>query len=506
MRNRRLVAFAALAMFASMSAYAEWHEASSRHFVVYSDDKPERVRDYTLRLERFDQALRALRNVPDKTDTPVSRVTVYVVEDSSDIRSMYSPGGARMAGFYIPTSEGPFAFVARSNSGGINPFVTLLHEYAHHFMYSSWPGIAFPKWYVEGFAEFHSTALFRDQAVVLGASPEDRTYGVAFASQLPLSELLQPDPGELSDKQTATLYARGWLLTHYLTFKQGGLRQLSDYVQALNDGKAVADAIKAFDGLSDLVLTNYAKRSTLPSLAVDNSRLNIGTVTVRALTAGEAAVMPARIRSHGGVDATTAPEVLKLARKLAAPHQNDVAAQLALAEAEFDCGHFAESEQAADRALAVDARSVGALIYKGRARMGVALKEKSTDAATWREIRRLFLEANKLAPASPVPLVAFYKSFVDAGQPPSKGAIDGLVTAYALAPYDMGLRAQAAVIFLEQGRNKLARDALRPVAFSVHRSEFTGLATKALEALSRDDVAAALELLMRPPEKEPKKT
>ena len=51
------MALAALA--AATPAQAEWREATSKHFVIYSEDSEKSVREFATRLERFDAALRA---------------------------------------------------------------------------------------------------------------------------------------------------------------------------------------------------------------------------------------------------------------------------------------------------------------------------------------------------------------------------------------------------------------------------------------------------------------
>ena len=39
------------------TARADWYEASTQHFVVYSDQRPEKIREFTANLERFDMVL-----------------------------------------------------------------------------------------------------------------------------------------------------------------------------------------------------------------------------------------------------------------------------------------------------------------------------------------------------------------------------------------------------------------------------------------------------------------
>jgi hypothetical protein len=141
------------------------------------------------------------------------------------------------------------------------------------------------------------------------------------------------------------------------------------------------------------------------------------------LRAGEAAVMPTRIRSARGVDSKTAPEIAAQARAVAAQYPDDPFVERELAEAEFDEHNYAASEQAADRALSADPKLAKALIYKGRAEMMLA---DSSPKADWEAIRRNFLAANKLDTEDPEPLLLYYESFGKSGRRPTPNAIAGI--------------------------------------------------------------------------------
>ena len=456
------------------AAFADWQEASSRHFVLYSNDKPERVKAFTTRLERFDKALRVQRGMPDDPISPEARLTVYVVSDTDDVQKLVSRGEQNVAGFYEPRAHA-VAFVPRQSGDGdktdLNAQQILLHEYTHHFMFSNWPNAAFPAWFAEGFAEFNATAIFKeDGGITLGAAPNYRAFGVFNGDMLPMSRILSPNPGKLDAEQTDVLYGRGWLLTHYLTFEKTRAGQLSAYIAAINAGKPIAEAkqeLKDVDKL-DRVLDRYVAQSRLPAWTLTGQALAVGEVKVRALTPGEAAVMPARIRSDAGVDIKRAQAVAVLARRLAAPFPQDAAAQNELAEAEYDAGNFAAAEAAADRALATDPKSMHAMLYKGMALGAAAAKAKKTDAVTWGAVRRWFLAANKLDTEDPLPLTLFYESFGDAGQAATKNADAALLYAYALAPYDLALRMEAGRVYLQQGNALEARRAIVPLAYNAH--------------------------------------
>ena len=92
---------------------------------------------------------------------------------------------------------------------------------------------------------------------------------------------------------------------------------------------------------------------------------------------------------------------------------------------------------AADRALAADPNDVHALIYKGRVLVELAKKDRSK--ADWKQIRSLFIKANRIENENAEPLLLYYKSFLDAGQRPTVDSIrtDALGTR-SLAPRAAG--------------------------------------------------------------------
>lgn len=484
---------------AATGAHAEWYEASSKHFVVYADDKPERIKAYTERLERYDAAVRVMRGVQDSSRGPSARVSVYQLADLSDIRALYGKGGGSVGGFYQNRSTGPVAFVPRSAGGSGSPYELsaeriLLHEYAHHFMYADWPAAIFPKWFVEGFAEYNSTAMFNpDGSVTFGAPPTDRGWGVADVNAMPLSRMLDPGLGNLDGRQTYALYSRGWALTHYLTQDAERRKQLAAYVQAINEGKPYTEAAKVFGNVNalDFKLVSYVKSPRFQSQVIPADKIHIGDVTVRKLAAGEAASMPMRIRSQRGVWPERAKEVAADARAAAARFPNDAAAQNELAEAEFDVDNYAAAAAAADRALAADPKSVHAMVYKGMALQGQAAKEKSTDAKRWNEVRRWYIAANRVDTEDPTPLVLFYRSFRAAGQPATPSAQKGMLYAAALAPYALDLTPDTVAIHLQQGNVAEARRALQRLAYNPHGGKQANKLRDVLETLDTKGVAAA---------------
>jgi tetratricopeptide (TPR) repeat protein len=482
-------------------ANAAWYQASSKHFVVYSDDTADHIKAFTERLERFDQAIRYWHKTPEDTRGPSARVTIYVVGDVAAVQKIYGKGGSGVAGFYDPRATGSVAFTPRSTgSDSLTAQAILFHEYTHHFMLTNWTDAAFPPWLTEGFAELHATAqIGSDGSVRFGAVPIYRQWTVNKSNLLPAAQLIEPYPGKLDEESRDALYSRGWLLTHYLTFDPARRKQLADYITAINTGKPAKEAAKAFGKLSELdgKMNAWATSRSMPYNVINGSELKIGPISARPLTPAESATMPALIASQRGVDDKTAPVVAELARRLAAPFPNDPAAQNELAEAEYDAKNYDAAKVAAERALAADPQSVHALLYKGMAQQAVLVRDKVTDKDRWAAVRRSYLAANKVDTQAPQPLVLFYNSFIEAKGKPTENAENGLLYAYQLAPYDPFLRLQAAAILIGFDEAK-ARIALYPVAYNIEERIPALIAQKALKALDAGDKDAARKALTPP--------
>ncbi|MGI4731349.1 MAG: hypothetical protein ACRYFW_06335 [Janthinobacterium lividum] len=498
---------AALLLASSAAAPAAWQKASSRYFIVYSDDTPDHVRAYTERLEKFDKAIRVWHQAPEDVRGDSARVTVFVVGNIGAIQKLAGYGG--VAGFYDPHAGGSVAFVPRSSGEGgdygMRPQAILFHEYTHHWMLTNWTDAAMPPWYVEGAAELHATAEFRGGGVTFGAPPLYRGYTVDNYNLLPADMLVRPNPGKLDGERRDALYSRGWLLTHYLTFDPGRRKQLADYLAAINAGKSGDAAAEAFGGTGglDLRLNGYLRSIAThhPYFTAAADQLAIGPIALRPLTAAEAAVMPAYMASKRGVSAATAPQVATLAEGAAAHFASDAFVQDEVAEAEYDAcstdkkadaSCFARSEAAAERALALDPRSIHALVYKGMAQEAAARRAKVTDPVRWTAIRRVYLAANKVDPNAPEPLLRYYTSFADSGAEPTANAEGGMLYAYQLAPYDPDVRLNATRVLLHQKDAARARVAVAPVAYNLDDAGHAAFGQKVLAALDKDGSAAAL--------------
>jgi hypothetical protein len=479
-------------------AHAAWYEAKSKHFIIYADDKPERIRRFAERLERFDAAVRIVREMEDPPLTDSARLRVYVLRSEGAVAKLIGDSSAR--GMYEARMSGAVAFVPRSAGGtsdwDLDTEEIFFHEYAHHLQLQ-FASVAMPEWVVEGFAEFFATAkIEKDGSVLLGSFPTYRSGALDDDGGLTLEQMLGGTYTTLNDVQTNALYGRGWMLMHLLTFDKARKEQLSHYVEGIQKGMSPLDSARAAFGDLNLLkkdLNRYG-RGSLTGYRVPAKDISIGAIELRQMTAGESAIMPVHIRSTRGVTEKEAPQVAADARKAAQPYPNDPFVQTALAEAEYDADDYAAAEAAADRALAADPRYVRALIYKGRAQMALAIDHPSS--ANWINVRSWFLKANKVDTENPEPLALFYRTFDAAGQKPTKNAIDALFYSVILAPQDEGLRLMAVRELLVENRGPEAKQMLAPLAYQPHSDrEFRDAMLKLMSTISSGDTKAALMLM-----------
>lgn len=493
----------ALLALAPASARAAWHEASSPHFRVYADGSAESVREFATRLERFDRGLHVLNGLPDRDRGPASRVTVFVVPNVATIQRLVR-GRRYVRGFYLPRAEGPLAFTparGKSSHGAaddLNDQIILLHEYAHHFMLQNYQA-AFPAWFVEGFAEFNSTARFRDDGGVdFGVPASHRGRELYFTRGSSVAPLFAPSASNDRAVAPEGLYGRGWLLTHFLMMEPKRRGQLQAYLVALNRGTpSLESARSAFGDFRSLDsdLASYSNRPELPGITISAQALPTGAVTVRALSPGESAIMDERLAFERGVPPAEAKALLPALRAAASPFPADPAVQIVLAKAELMAGNRAEAEAAADRALAAAPANIDALILRARASMAGAARG---DAAAWREARRRIGAANQVDPNDPEPLILFYRSFLAQGIAPTPNAVAGLLRAFELAPQDRNLRLNVGRQYLIDGKAPEARATLAPIAFDPHAGPRGAKVRAVLAKLDEGGPSAALAALNAP--------
>lgn len=457
-----------------LAVKAEWHEASSDHFLVIADQNEKDVREFTERLERFHSALLNILSSDEAKPSPSNRVTIYVVRTGSQVRKLAGDKTGFLQGFYQPRAGGSVAFTARVEAEGKDISQSeqiLLHEYAHHVMYgaSEW---ATPRWLSEGFAEFFSTARFeRDGGVGLGLPALHRANELHYAKDVPIEALLDSDIYQKrKTKAYDEFYGRSWLLYHYLTLSGKRTGQLTTYRAALANGANEIDAAKSAFGdlaLLDKELASYLKQSKMRYVPIAADKLKVGSISVRKMRAAEAAMMPVILESKRGVNDESAKLLLPRAQAVAAQFPDDPAVLSALAEAEHDAGNFTAAVAAADKALGKSPMLVNAHVQKifGLSRIA---EDADDPANAWKTVRKAATALNAVENDHPIPLIYYYRSLQASGKDITETAKHGLERALQLAPYDKGVRWQTVQQMVDDEDYALAYRTLMPLANDPH--------------------------------------
>lgn len=491
---------AAVAAITATPAHAAWHEARSKHFIIYADGNPNRLRDFALRLEKFDQAARAISSMPDPPIGDGNRLTLFVMPSAADVRQLVGEKNKFLEGFYTGRASGSLAYVAKpkGSSEDFDGESVLYHEYAHHLMMQQLEH-AYPQWYVEGYAEFLSTPKFnKNGSVVLGNAPQHRAWGLFYGKSLPLEALIGGTYGDITKlpaEQRESIYGRGWLLVHYLFMEPKRKGQLESYIRLLSDGtepaRAVATALGDLKQL-DKELQAYLNRSTIVTLQVPPALLKTGPVEVKPLSPAAAEIILTRARLKMHSDKSEVEPLALPIRTAQARFPDDELLELTLAEAEFKLERYDVAEAAADWALKANPQSTEAMILKGKAMIERGALAEGDTSRQFAEARKLFIAANKLDPEDPEPLMEFFQAFVREGVRPTANAIEALHYASNLAPQDLGLRMSSAVAYLNEGKGKEARETLRPVAYSPHGGAISEAARRMIAQIDSGDVRGAL--------------
>jgi len=483
---------AALVLTIAHPALAAWHEASSDHFVIYADDKPANLERYAENLERYHAAMAMLLGREIDKPSPSNRVVIYAVGSQKDVRNLASARSRNVAGFYIPRAGGSRAFVQNLANEGDGDYpsistIVLLHEYAHHFLMSS-SNFVMPRWLNEGAAEFFAATSFRkDGSVMMGRAARHRVGELMFGDTLTVRNLLEAGAtSNGAQRGDNSFYGYSWLLYHYLTFREDRAGQLGRYQRELIAGRSSLEAGElAFGDLAKLnnEVRAYMRGGKTMTFVIPADRLTIGAVAVRALPPGEAEIMDVAIRSQRGVNAEQAAQLVIEARAIAARYPDDAGVLTALAEAEYDAGNDEAAIAAADRALTRDPRRANAYVQKGYALFRQAGKAENRTAA-YAKAMQPFEKLNALENDHPLPLIYYFQSYTRRGVRPPESAKAALERASQLAPFDIGLKFNVALMLLGEGKVELARAFLQPVAVNPHGGRLVANAQQVMEKLA----------------------
>lgn len=480
---RRLLA--ALALLMPSIARAEWHEAVSTNFIVYSQGSQQDATDFAGKLERFHFVLKTIRPIPAGQAT--ARLRVFLLPNQQAVAR--SVGGGSVAGYYVADARGLMLVgtrrratsltdirSARNEDRDIDPENVLFHEYTHHFTFQYFPA-TYPTWYSEGFAEFWgATRILPDDIIEVGAPADHRFSTFRTLGWLPLARLLRARSySDLRGPEIFLLYAEGWLLVRYLFEHPARQRQIQEYLRLVNIGTPIDDAIR--QAIPDLdafntELYNYAGAARFNVVRLPFRRIDIGAINARTLRPAEQALIMDEIKLSRGYPQREAAEFADHVRDVAGRFPDDPFAIRMVMETQYLAGNNAEALAAADRLLALEPNHARALATKGLIQSAALAAARATDATAWNGARQLLRQAVRAARTDPVVLEAYYRSFLIQSVLPPEDAQNALYTAMELAPSDDELRYSVALDFEHRGMITDAIAIIRQQAYNEpHRNE-----------------------------------
>lgn len=460
-------------------AFAAWRQGTSTHFVLYSEASAQEVRESLARLEKFQFVLRTVAS--SKAPSSPTKVILYRLTDARAVRDTMQGAGSGVAGYYsVSVDGGPMAVLAgndiRGQRGSRGEILSadftaqhvLFHELTHHFSFQYFPA-AYPLWYSEGFAEFMgSMAIGTNDVVSIGQPVQSRYASFTDNSWLPVRTLVAARSYRDLGTDVDLLYAEGWLLVHYLMLNPGREGQLKAYLAAVNAGvpfeRAATEAFGNLDAL-DRELRGYAGRGKLQMMQLPFKKIDVGPITVRELSPVESALVPFDLRLRHGLGKRELPGAADRAIAAAGRFPSDPSALRIAYEAARQADRLTEAEQTAERWRATAPNDGMAIAAVAEAKAARLVAAKSTDAAAWGQVRRLYGDAAAKSPNQPRILRAFYDSYVDQGVFPPAAAQSALYSAFELLPQEQGLRIKVAGDFEQRGMIDEAIAVIKPAAY-----------------------------------------
>lgn len=479
------MAAAALCFLAAAPAQARWLRAESDNFIVYAEGGDNRLRQQVQVLEDYASLLRRLTGTAAAASP--SKLRVYLVRGTRELRQVAPRVGNNVGGFYSARPAGIAAFVDTSADFGSNE--VLFHEYAHHFM-MQYHNSAYPPWYVEGFAEYLMTARFTDRHVEFGQLSTMRAGSLSDVAQwLPMDRVVF-ESGKIESAQgRARYYAQSWALTHYLMREPARIEKLRAYVAALRRGDEPRQAFRTSFGATPAEiqreLQSYVFRN-LTFLRMDRARIaQAPRIAITALppSADDLLLLQASIIVEG-----QEPEALLWRVRRAAAQHSDPFAKRVLAEAETFYGDGDIAARLLAELLAVDPGDSELLYLRGMRDLVAGERDEARRAAHYRRARVWLARAHRINPNHFQTLYRYAQSFLEDPEFLSDNNAEVLLLAHNLAPQVSEIRMNAARMLLARREYDLAEALLVPLASTAHEGWFSAAARELLaRARARDN-------------------
>ena len=218
-------------------------QINSPRFMVFTDaPNPEVAQVLTSNLESTFNILNAILGGLDAQPEPY-RIVVFMYATEAEFSQLRRrvQGLEWSAGFYNPIGMLAFHMQMQSNEALLS---IMLHEATHAYLdrYLARPGVVFPRWLDEGFADYVGNSRIRKGQLIPGKKRATELYRAPWGAvrgrsqsrftvdevrkamqgdkALTIEELISTDVVEFYGERRPLFYAMSWLLVHFL--RHGG--------------------------------------------------------------------------------------------------------------------------------------------------------------------------------------------------------------------------------------------------------------------------------------------
>jgi len=467
-------------------AQADWKVAETANFRVHSQAPASRLVEQAAVLEDFRALLTRMTGHVPAGGMP--RLDVFMVDDLATAMPWREPAKG-MAGFYR-ADAGRISAVVLDRMGGrsfdISAQQILLHEFAHHFMLAA-NGPAYPAWYVEGFAEYFSTAEFRPDRIEYGKVSPNRAVWLSNGAWLPLEAILAGKGDAVAGQSAAMFYAQSWALTHYLYRAPGMRDKLVAYLKAFSGGMDPVDAFRLHVdpdlGAFQAKLQRYVNGKATYS-RFDRPPATPAGVHVEALPPSAGTMLLRLVALEHGVAAKTGAVALADVRDRAGVTPHDPLAKRALALAELELGDPTVAAALLDELLAAEPQDPDLLRWRALTSRPMA---RGATPAVVADARRLMLRALESDPDDWRALHAYVRLHGPMTRPLPPAVLQKLLRTHELAPQVSEVVLDTAVALHHAGMMREVAAVLQPLAYSPHGGAAAELAARLLDRAQAGD-------------------
>jgi len=501
--NPVIVLSAVLGLSASVAQAETWFRVESPHFSVYSNVDARSTEAYVRNLERYRYVIGAMYRRVGEDEPPVPKLNLYFLSRQSQFKQVWPGVAEEVAGFVRICRAGTAAYTYYDNdalqdkrrvqSQTTNDSQTVLfHEYAHHFMFEQ-SQLTFPRWFVEGFAEFYGTTRINDNQALIGMAWAGRVQRLTGGGLIDWQDLINETPTPLQQEE---FYAQSWVLTHWIMSDPARSRAFTAFLKARNSG---TDGVKAFEdafGVPVKTLDRTLSRYLGDMKATVYTIRDMPTPDIRVTPLPESAdkLLLWDSAATSCVSNDYEPVLLERIRTESAKYPKDAYAQGVLARAEIELG---AEEKAIDyytariRDYPDEAEAYARL---GQAWYLMARHDKllpgETRESQIKKARAMLNKAYQLDPLNARNLYYFSQTGTPGPDYPDGSTLNAAYEAHLLAPAVKDYAVNAAVMLLIKGRRDEAKQALSPIANNPHGGAQAERIRKVIAAIDEGKPAA----------------